>query len=166
MDRKLKDYLEGVKGYIEDSEYNVDGEWGSGRSINEIIMDGDMPALYQDTLDRLYLLNRQIEVSDSGMNSLTEEDIRRMVLGFISDIVVRSFDLNNGREIYVIEATALDDEFKILKEYGTQYDVKITPQATPKDKPETEDKAAQAQEEAEPKHPRFPEKGWLSSPES
>lgn len=37
--------------YIERTEVNNDGEWGSCRELHELIDDGDMPKLYYKLLE-------------------------------------------------------------------------------------------------------------------
>lgn len=42
----LPDVFDEIISYIEEMEQCVDGEWGSGRLLKELIKDGDMPDLY------------------------------------------------------------------------------------------------------------------------
>ena len=43
-------YLLQVKTYIEDTEVSNDGEWGLGRTLEELIELKSMPKVYYDTL--------------------------------------------------------------------------------------------------------------------
>ena len=36
--------------YIEETEYTIDGEWGSCRNLKELIRDKEMPELYDKLL--------------------------------------------------------------------------------------------------------------------
>jgi hypothetical protein len=49
----IKKLLEDVKGYIENAERIEDGEWGSSRSVEQIISDGDMPELYNQVIQAI-----------------------------------------------------------------------------------------------------------------
>lgn len=42
-----------IKKYIEMMSVNEDGEWGSGRELEQIIADGDMPDIYNDVLQAI-----------------------------------------------------------------------------------------------------------------
>jgi hypothetical protein len=42
----LPDVFDEIISYIEEMEQTVDGEWGSGRLLKELIKDEDMPYLY------------------------------------------------------------------------------------------------------------------------
>lgn len=44
-----REFLLALKDYIEHVEAKIEGEWGCGRSINEI----EMPDIYYDVLERL-----------------------------------------------------------------------------------------------------------------
>ena len=53
MTPELKTLLEDVKQYIESTEETIDGEWGAGRSVEEIIAAREMPGLYARVLAAL-----------------------------------------------------------------------------------------------------------------
>lgn len=53
MSEKTRRILEAVKAYIEEMEVKVDGEWGCVRELEELIRDGDMPALYREVTELL-----------------------------------------------------------------------------------------------------------------
>ena len=44
-------FLKEVKEYIEGTEVDNDGEWGSGRTLEELIEQKEMPELYQKVLE-------------------------------------------------------------------------------------------------------------------
>jgi hypothetical protein len=44
----MKNLLYGVKRYIESQEMNMDGEYGRGRNVEELIADGAMPELWHE----------------------------------------------------------------------------------------------------------------------
>lgn len=44
---RLRNILKDCKTYIEDAEERFDGEWGSCRDIAKIILDNNMPDLYE-----------------------------------------------------------------------------------------------------------------------
>ena len=50
MDRK---FLEDVKEFIEDAVSAHEWEWGSGRSLKELIDNGKMPELYYEVIQKL-----------------------------------------------------------------------------------------------------------------
>jgi hypothetical protein len=43
---QVTDVLDEIIEYIEDTEQTIDGEWGSGRDLKELIRDKEMPELY------------------------------------------------------------------------------------------------------------------------
>jgi hypothetical protein len=47
----LPTVLDEIIKYIESTEQVIDGEWGSGRNLKELIKDNDMPELYDRLLD-------------------------------------------------------------------------------------------------------------------
>ena len=47
-DMTLKNFLYRVKQYIENQQVTIDGEWGVGRSVEELIADGEMPELWHE----------------------------------------------------------------------------------------------------------------------
>lgn len=53
----MKILLKQVKDYIEDAEEFIDGEWGRGRMLDQLIKDGAMPELYNNVLSELSKLN-------------------------------------------------------------------------------------------------------------
>ena len=46
-------FLQEVRNYIEETEVAMDGEWGFGRTLQELIAEKRMPALYAEVLQRL-----------------------------------------------------------------------------------------------------------------
>lgn len=46
-------FLKAVREYIEQVEVKIDGEWGMCRELDQLIAEGDMPALYAEVLRRL-----------------------------------------------------------------------------------------------------------------
>ena len=48
-----KTFLEQIKLYIENAEETIDGEWGSARSLAQLIREEEMPELYHEVLRRL-----------------------------------------------------------------------------------------------------------------
>ena len=42
--------LDRVIKYMEESEESFDGEYGVGRDLHDIVLDGDMPELYDELL--------------------------------------------------------------------------------------------------------------------
>jgi hypothetical protein len=48
-----KEFFLKLKQYIEDAEHQIDGEWGNGRSVEQLISDGAMPDLYFQVLQRI-----------------------------------------------------------------------------------------------------------------
>ena len=48
-----KDFLLKLKEYIETSEKKIENEWGTCRSVKELIKDGEMPEIYFEVLNRL-----------------------------------------------------------------------------------------------------------------
>lgn len=46
MNEELRKLLEDVKEYIEGTEVQIDGEWGSCRDLEELQEQGAMPELY------------------------------------------------------------------------------------------------------------------------
>ena len=48
-----KAFLLAVKAYIERVEVKIDNEWGDCRDLEELISDGEMPALYTEVLEKL-----------------------------------------------------------------------------------------------------------------
>jgi hypothetical protein len=53
MKMKDIDFLEALKGYIEDAEEGIDSEWGKGRTSERLIEDGAMPKIYAEVIERL-----------------------------------------------------------------------------------------------------------------
>ena len=51
MDDKI--FLLTLREYIEQVEAQIEGEWGIGRSLEELIASGEMPQLYSEVLRRL-----------------------------------------------------------------------------------------------------------------
>ena len=49
----MKALLKEMKDYIEDAEEAIDGEWGRGRMLDQLIKDGAMPELYTKVLIEL-----------------------------------------------------------------------------------------------------------------
>jgi hypothetical protein len=49
----LLELLLKIKKYIEETEKTLDGEWGSSRKIEQIILDGDMPDVYTEVLKEI-----------------------------------------------------------------------------------------------------------------
>ena len=49
----MKDLLLKIKLYIEEAEEEKNGEWGSGKSLAKLIVDGEMPDLYSDVINAL-----------------------------------------------------------------------------------------------------------------
>ena len=47
------DFLLALREYIERVEVQIEGEFGVGRSLEELIADDDMPPLYAEVLRRL-----------------------------------------------------------------------------------------------------------------
>jgi hypothetical protein len=57
------EFLIAAKSYIEDMEETVDGEWGGGRSFEELIKLGLMPEpLYSEVICRLKALTPTSEI--------------------------------------------------------------------------------------------------------
>jgi len=50
------DFLLSARNYIEDMEVRIESEWGSGRTLSELIEEGCMPNLYKEVLDRVNTL--------------------------------------------------------------------------------------------------------------
>jgi hypothetical protein len=48
-----KEFFTAVRRYIEDAERKIDAEWGSCRSLEELILAGEMPDLYAEVLRRI-----------------------------------------------------------------------------------------------------------------
>ena len=48
-----REFLELIKEYIEQMEVEVEGEWRSGRDLEQLLADGEMPELYHEVLRRL-----------------------------------------------------------------------------------------------------------------
>lgn len=48
-----EEFLLAVIKYIGEVEVLIEGEWGMGRSLDEIIASDEMPALYAEALRRL-----------------------------------------------------------------------------------------------------------------
>ena len=48
-----KEFLLALREYIEQVEVKIEGEWGVGRSLEELIAADGMPALYAEVLRRL-----------------------------------------------------------------------------------------------------------------
>lgn len=46
----MKELLLRIKEYIEEAQENIDSEWGSCRSVEDIINDGEMPDIYNDLI--------------------------------------------------------------------------------------------------------------------
>jgi len=44
-------FLNDIIKYIEKTEVTIDGEWGDGRTLEELIADKEMPKLYHDLID-------------------------------------------------------------------------------------------------------------------
>jgi hypothetical protein len=58
------EFLVLLKLYIERMEETVDGEWGDGRSIAQLISDGEMPQpIYSEVIRRIEALTPAIEES-------------------------------------------------------------------------------------------------------
>jgi len=53
-------FLEELRTYIERCELERDQEWGTGKSLEQLIYEGDMPPLYHEVLRRQRELNRPI----------------------------------------------------------------------------------------------------------
>lgn len=53
----MKALLEEMKDYIEDAQKIIDSEWGSCRSIEEILKDGDMPEIHSKVLHEILKLS-------------------------------------------------------------------------------------------------------------
>ena len=49
-------FLEKIKRYIECKEVDKDGEWGSGRTLKELIDQNEMPKEYHEVLEKIKLL--------------------------------------------------------------------------------------------------------------
>ena len=47
----LPDFLNDIIKYIESTQVAIDGEWGDGRTLEELINDKEMPKLYHDLID-------------------------------------------------------------------------------------------------------------------
>ena len=53
-----------IKLYIEDMEHEADAEWGDGRSIPQLISDGEMPQpIYSEVIRRIEALTPAVEES-------------------------------------------------------------------------------------------------------
>ena len=50
---KDKEFLLTLREYIETIEVQVDGEWGSCRSLDELINENHMPDIYAEVLRRI-----------------------------------------------------------------------------------------------------------------
>lgn len=48
-----EEFLLAVRGYIEGVEETMDSDWGSGRSLDELIAENRMPDLYAEVLRRI-----------------------------------------------------------------------------------------------------------------
>ena len=48
-----KEFLFELKKYIEEMVETLEGEWGVGKSLEQIIADGGMPPLYDEALRRI-----------------------------------------------------------------------------------------------------------------
>jgi hypothetical protein len=59
-----KELLDEIITYIEDCEVQIDGEWGSGGTLGELIRDNDMPKLYTKLLALKETLNTQREMKE------------------------------------------------------------------------------------------------------
>lgn len=46
-------FLLKVKEYIEYAEDTIEHEWGSNRSIEQLIKEGDMPSIYNEVVSRI-----------------------------------------------------------------------------------------------------------------
>jgi len=57
IDIKLQKTIQEMIEYMEDTEVTIDGEWGSCRTLCEIISDGDMPDLYSSLLLKIESIN-------------------------------------------------------------------------------------------------------------
>jgi len=58
------EFLIAAKSYIEYMEETVDGEWGIGRSFEELLKVGLMPEpLYSEVIDRLQALTPTSEIN-------------------------------------------------------------------------------------------------------
>ena len=53
MKMKDKEFLLTLREYIETIEVQVDGEWGSCRSLDELINENHMPDIYAEVLRRI-----------------------------------------------------------------------------------------------------------------
>jgi len=47
----LPDVLNDIIKYIESTQVAIDGEWGDGRTLEQLISDKEMPKLYHDLID-------------------------------------------------------------------------------------------------------------------
>jgi len=47
------EFLTQIKTYIEQMEVAVDGEWGAGRSLEQLVKENEMPELYFEVLNRI-----------------------------------------------------------------------------------------------------------------
>jgi hypothetical protein len=48
-----KEFLLVLRKYIEQVEVQLEGEWGIGRSLDDLIAANEMPPLYEEVLRRL-----------------------------------------------------------------------------------------------------------------
>ncbi len=66
MTAKVEDleFLESIKIYIEDSEMTAENEFGEGRTLNDLILGGEMPGEYDEVLFRILECNK-IETVES-----------------------------------------------------------------------------------------------------
>ena len=49
-----RQFLQQLREYIEMAQVQLEAEFGSGRSLQELIRSGDMPLVYGEVLRRLY----------------------------------------------------------------------------------------------------------------
>ena len=47
----LPEVLNDILKYIENTQVQIDGEWGDGRTLEQLIVNKEMPKLYHDLID-------------------------------------------------------------------------------------------------------------------
>lgn len=97
MNEELRQLLQDVKDYIENTEVSNDSEWGTGRSLEELQKSGEMPQIYSRVGIALNDTNTLLQKQES--DALQEargvaNDLRELVTWSESEPWVFSWESN------------------------------------------------------------------------